>query len=56
MKYKDESNYSLKNINLKINPNEKIGVIGRTGAVYLFKINFLGKIYFIFKFFKSLRS
>ncbi|KAJ2093326.1 hypothetical protein GGI09_005802, partial [Coemansia sp. S100] len=32
MKYGADLNYALKNVNLTINPEEKIGIVGRTGA------------------------
>ncbi|KAJ2047876.1 Multidrug resistance-associated protein 1, partial [Coemansia sp. S16] len=32
MKYGVHHGYALKNINLSINPGEKIGIVGRTGA------------------------
>ncbi|KAJ2054695.1 ATP-binding cassette glutathione S-conjugate transporter ycf1, partial [Coemansia sp. S2] len=32
MKYGADLNYALKNVNLTINPGEKIGIVGRTGA------------------------
>ncbi|KAG1677883.1 Multidrug resistance-associated protein 4 [Nymphon striatum] len=32
LKYSEEDNYVLKNINLKIKNSEKIGIVGRTGA------------------------
>ncbi|KAJ2254262.1 Multidrug resistance-associated protein 1 [Coemansia sp. RSA 455] len=32
MKYSADLNYALKNVNLTINPGEKIGIVGRTGA------------------------
>ncbi|KAJ2838839.1 hypothetical protein FBU31_000824 [Coemansia sp. 'formosensis'] len=32
MKYSSHLDYALKNINLTINPGEKIGIVGRTGA------------------------
>ncbi|KAJ2689526.1 Multidrug resistance-associated protein 4 [Coemansia spiralis] len=32
MKYGAHLNYALRNINLTINPGEKIGIVGRTGA------------------------
>ena len=32
MKYRDDLDYVLKNINIKINSGEKIGIVGRTGA------------------------
>jgi len=32
VKYRPETNSVLKNINIKINPGEKIGVVGRTGS------------------------
>ncbi|KAJ2075753.1 Multidrug resistance-associated protein 1 [Coemansia sp. S155-1] len=32
MKYGADLNYALKNVNLTINPGEKVGIVGRTGA------------------------
>ena len=32
IKYRDDCDLALKNINLEINPGEKIGIIGRTGS------------------------
>ncbi|KAJ2105532.1 ABC transporter C member 13 [Coemansia sp. RSA 922] len=32
MKYGEDLGFALKNVNLKINPGEKIGIVGRTGA------------------------
>ncbi|KAJ2114137.1 hypothetical protein IW146_003313 [Coemansia sp. RSA 922] len=32
MKYSADLNYALKNVNLTINPGEKVGIVGRTGA------------------------
>ena len=32
MKYRNDCNLALKNINIELNPGEKIGVIGRTGS------------------------
>ncbi|KAJ2352394.1 ABC transporter C member 13, partial [Coemansia sp. RSA 2673] len=32
MKYGADLNYALKNVNLTINPGERIGIVGRTGA------------------------
>ncbi|KAJ2461715.1 hypothetical protein GGI03_004945, partial [Coemansia sp. RSA 2337] len=32
MKYSADLGYALKNVNLTINPGEKIGIVGRTGA------------------------
>ncbi|KAJ2417799.1 Multidrug resistance-associated protein 1 [Coemansia sp. RSA 2531] len=32
MKYSADLNYALRNVNLTINPGEKIGIVGRTGA------------------------
>ena len=32
VKYRDDCDLALKNINLEINPGEKIGIIGRTGS------------------------
>ncbi|KAJ2101097.1 ABC transporter C member 13 [Coemansia sp. S100] len=32
MKYGADLNYALKNVNLTINPGEKLGIVGRTGA------------------------
>ncbi|KAJ2245472.1 ATP-binding cassette glutathione S-conjugate transporter ycf1, partial [Coemansia sp. RSA 455] len=32
MKYGADLDYALKNIDLTINPGEKIGIVGRTGA------------------------
>ena len=32
MKYPGSSNYCLNNINLTINPGEKVAIMGRTGA------------------------
>ncbi|KAJ2865445.1 ABC transporter C member 13 [Coemansia aciculifera] len=32
MKYSSDLGYALKNVNLTINPGEKIGIVGRTGA------------------------
>ncbi len=31
VKYREELDFVLKDINIKIKPNEKIGVVGRTG-------------------------
>ena len=52
IKYRDDCDLALKNINLEINPGEKIGIIGRTGSgkssltISLFRIieAFEGKI------------
>ncbi|KAJ2512704.1 Multidrug resistance-associated protein 1, partial [Coemansia sp. RSA 2049] len=32
MKYRDDLEYVLKNVSLSINPGEKVGIVGRTGA------------------------
>ncbi|KAJ2738621.1 hypothetical protein GGI20_006248, partial [Coemansia sp. BCRC 34301] len=32
MKYGADLGYALRNVNLTINPGEKIGIVGRTGA------------------------
>ncbi|KAJ2508223.1 Multidrug resistance-associated protein 1, partial [Coemansia sp. RSA 2049] len=32
MKYRDDLEYVLKNVSLSLNPGEKIGIVGRTGA------------------------
>ena len=44
-KYNDGSEYSLKNINLSINKNEIIGIIGGTGSGKSTLINLLPKFY-----------
>ena len=36
-KYRGELEPVLRNINLKILPNEKIGIVGRTGLMHIFK-------------------
>lgn len=44
-KYHETSDYVLKNINFKINPNETIGIIGGTGAGKTTLVNLIARMY-----------